>query len=244
MNDDALDIIHRDEALIAINKPPGLLVHRSAIDKHETRFAMQVLRNQIGQRVWPVHRLDKPTSGVLLFGLNQAVATQLGAQFSNQQTRKTYLAIVRGWPDETGRIDYPLVEQLDKMTDQQAQQNKPAQSAITDWERLATIELPVAVTRYPTSRYALLRITPHTGRKHQIRRHLHHIHHPIIGDTTHGEGRHNRFFRNHYGIHRLLLAAVGLTITHPVSGKPLTLTAPAGESFDQLASEFGWPSTN
>ncbi len=200
-----LPIIYQDKYLVAINKPSGLLVHRSMIDRHETRFAMQMVRDQIGQRVYPLHRLDKPTSGVLLFALSPEVAKLAGEQFQQHSVSKSYLAIVRGVTDEKGLIDHALREQLDKITDRKAQKDKPAQDAITHYRRLADIELPVCIDRYPTSRYSLLQLTPETGRKHQIRRHLKHISHPIIGDAKHGKGKHNRYFARHLAVYYCLV---------------------------------------
>lgn len=238
---ETLEIIYRDDYLIAINKPPGLLVHRSAIDRYETRFALQMLRDQIGQHVYPVHRLDKPTSGVLLFALSSEVARLLSEQFENHQVQKTYMAVVRGIPPQTGRIDYPLKEQLDKKTDAQAKQDKEAQPAVTEFETLASAELPFAVGRYPSSRYSLVKLSPKTGRKHQLRRHMKHLYHPIIGDTTHGEGRHNRFFREHFNCGRLLLAAVQLQLKHPISCADLLLVAGAGAQFTHVNETLNWP---
>lgn len=230
-----LKILYRDEHMVAIDKPAGLLVHRSKIDRHETRFAMQMLRDQIDQHVYPVHRLDKPTSGVLLFALSSDIARQLAEQFTQRQVSKTYQAIVRGLPGE-GIIDYPLVEQQDRLTD--SMQSKDAQAAITHYQTLATCELPYAVDRYPTSRYAWLSLTPKTGRKHQIRRHMHHISHPIIGDTSHGNGKHNRFFRDQYACSRLLLAATELCVMHPVKQQMIRLQAPIADVFLQVTAEL------
>ena len=210
-----LDILYHDDCLVAINKPSGLLVHRSPIDRHETRFAMQLTRDQIGQRVYPVHRLDKPTSGVLLFALDSHTARLMTAQFTAGQVQKTYLAVVRGYLPDSGVIDYPLVEALDALADADADPDKPAQAAITHYRRLATTELPFAVGRYPTARYSLAELQPKTGRKHQLRRHLKHIFHPIVGDTTHGDGKQNAFFRQQLDCHRLLLHAQQLQVTHP-----------------------------
>ncbi len=235
-----LEILFQDETLVAINKPAGLLVHRSAIDRRETRFALQLLRNQIGQRVYPLHRLDKPTSGVLLFALDVETARQLTTAFAAGEVSKRYLAVVRGHPDEQGIVDYPLCETLDKMTDRRARQDKPAQSAVTDYRRLATAELPVRVDRYPTSRYALIEAVPRTGRKHQIRRHMKHIAHPVIGDTTYGKARHNRLFAERFGNTRLLLHAQSLDFVHPVSRRMLTLSAPLDAMFAQIAQALGW----
>lgn len=235
--DDRLPILYQDEHLVAINKPAGLLVHRSAIDRHETRFAVQCLRDQLGQKVYPVHRLDKPTSGVLLFALSSEIARLMTVEFTERRVHKTYQAIVRGWPLEQAVIDYPLVEQLDKMTDN-LDVIKPAQTAITEYQTLATCELPFAVDRYATSRYAWLQLKPKTGRKHQIRRHMHHISHPIIGDTTHGNGRHNRFFRQEFNCHRLLLAATELEFVHPLTQTNIVIEADLGADFQGITRLF------
>jgi tRNA pseudouridine65 synthase len=235
-----LPILYRDELLIAVNKPAGLLVHRSEIDRHETRFAIQMVRNQIGLHVFPLHRLDKPTSGVLLFALSSDVARRMMDQFVNNTVQKRYLAVVRGYTAEAAVIDHPLKEELDRMTDSQAQQDKAAQPAITDYHRLATAELPYAVGRYATARYSLLRVTPRSGRKHQIRRHMKHIFHPIVGDTTHGDGRQNEFFRDHFNCHRLLLAATELELVHPITHQPLLIQAPLDAEYQQIIDALGW----
>jgi len=236
---DQLDIIYRDEFLIAINKPSGLLVHRSAIDRHETRFAMQMLRDQIGQHVFPVHRLDKPTSGVLVFALNAEIAKLMGDIFSQHQVQKTYVAVVRGIAPEYLLLDYPLIEELDKYTDKNAR-TPEAKPAVTEFFKLADIALPYAVDKYPESRYSLVKCLPQTGRKHQIRRHLKHISHPIIGDAKHGKGNHNRFFQEAFNAHRLLLAATELTFKHPINEKQIKLIAPLDETMTQLIQRFNW----
>lgn len=235
-----LDILYRDEQLIAIAKPSGLLVHRSMLDRHETRFAVQLLRDQIGQRVHPVHRLDRGTSGVLLFALDSETARAAGAQFEAQRVGKTYLAIVRGHPDATGRIDHPLNRLRDAAEFRPENSRDETQAARTDYRRLATVELPFAVDRYPTSRYALLELKPHSGRRHQLRRHLKHIAHPIIGDATYGKGCHNRFFQTQFACRRLLLACTALCLQHPLHGTPLRITAPLSGDFAQLIGALGW----
>lgn len=235
-----MDILYQDEQLVAVNKPAGLLVHRSEIDRHETQFAVQMLRDQLGQKVFPVHRLDKPTAGVLLFALNSVAARQMMDVFMGTGVNKTYLAIVRGHTTEQDVIDYPLKEQLDKMTDAKANQDKAAQTAITHYQRLATAELPFPVGRYSTSRYSLLELSPKTGRKHQLRRHLKHIFHPIIGDTSHGDGTQNTFFRQQFNCHQLLLAATQLSFIHPTSGLPVNITAPLDAVFSYVIEQLGW----
>lgn len=234
-----LEILYRDDWLIAIHKPAGLLVHRSELDRRETRFAVQLLRDQIGRRVQPVHRLDPGTSGGLLFAFDADIAAALGRQFESQAVDKRYLAIVRGWPAESGVIDHPLRIVRDPY-ERAAEDEVPAQAALTRFRRLATVELPIAVDRYPESRYALLALEPETGRRHQLRRHLKHLSHPIIGDATYGKGVHNRMFEEHFGSERLLLANLGLRFTHPVSDLSTTVTAAPSEDFRRVIHALGW----
>ena len=235
-----LDVIYRDHWLVAINKPSGLLVHRSMIDRYETRFAIQLLRDQIGQPVFPLHRLDKPTSGVLVFALSSEVARLAGEQFQEGRIGKTYHAIVRGYTPDSGVIDHPLKEKLDKIADRKARQDKPAREAVTEYHRLATVELPIAIDRYPSSRYSLVEARPGTGRKHQVRRHMKHISHPIIGDAKHGKGNHNRYFAENFDAGRLLLHCSKMAMCHPVTGKPITFYASWDIVFVQLLERFGW----
>jgi tRNA pseudouridine65 synthase len=235
-----LPILFQDEHLVIINKPSGLLVHRSMIDRHETRFALQMVRDQIGQRVYPIHRLDKPTSGVLVFALNSEVARICSELMQAGKFKKSYLAIVRGFAPESGHIDHPLKEELDKYTDAKARLNNPAKEAQTDYKCLAQVELPIAIDNYPQSRFSLVRCFPHTGRKHQIRRHLKHISHPIIGDAKHGKGKYNRYFAEHFGAGRLLLHANQLTFPHPLTGDKISVTAPLDSIFIDLFKRFEW----
>ena len=239
-----LDIIFQDKYLIAIQKPAGLLVHKSPIDKHETRYAMKILRNQIDQWVYPVHRLDKPTSGLLLFALHQDIAKQIGGMFEEHLIHKEYLAIVRGYTQLEGHIDHALKEiAVFKHLEKQAQQKAPKES-ITDYQRLKTYELPYTDGRFATSRYSLVKLYPKTGRKHQIRRHLKHISHPIIGDVKYGKGEHNRLFNEHLSSHRLLLAAQTMTFPHPVDGKTIKLQCPLESNFEETLSKLEEFETN
>lgn len=224
-----LEVLYRDERFIAIDKPAGMLVHRTWISDG-SEFALQRLRDQIGRRVYPLHRLDRPTSGVLLFALDREAAAELGAAFEARQLEKRYLAVTRGFVEEEGVIDYALREEPDK----------PAQAAVTRYRPLARVELPIAVGRYPTARYSLVEAMPETGRMHQLRKHFAHIFHPIIGDTTHGEGRHNRLFRERFGLHRLLLLAHRLDFTHPYSGERISIRAPLPPELGPMFEQFGW----
>lgn len=235
-----LDILFQDECFVAIHKPAGLLVHRSELDRHETRFAVQMLREQLGRIVWPVHRLDRGTSGVLLFALTHDALIAASASFETNQVSKQYLAVVRGWPPEHGRIDHPLTRQYDDY-ERKSDTPAPAQEALTHYQRLATVELPIQVdARYPASRYALLAVQPETGRRHQIRRHLKHIAHPIVGDATHGKGQHNRMFQKQFSCHRLLLLCQSLSLTHPITNERLDLHTEVDDSFVTVCQKLGW----
>jgi len=234
---EVLPILYHDEHVVVIDKPSGLLVHRSPIDRHETRFAVQMLRDQLGRRVHPVHRLDKGTSGALAFALDRETATRLAEQFADQRVGKTYLAIVRGWPPAQGVIDHPLDAVQDEYAPTAVTAPKPCR---TSYRTVATVELPVRVDRYPTSRYALVELEPETGRRHQLRRHLAHLSHPIIGDSTYGKGRHNRLFAERFGVQRLLLACIGLEFRHPVTGEALVVRAEPGAEFAALQRQLDW----
>ncbi|MCW8331328.1 tRNA pseudouridine(65) synthase TruC [Photobacterium sp. SDRW27] len=235
-----LEIIYQDEYLVAVNKPAGMLVHRSWLDRHETVFVMQTLRDQIGQHVFPLHRLDRPTSGVLLFGLSSEIAALMMPKFAGRDIHKTYHAVVRGWVKEAAVLDYPLKEELDKIADKDADQDKEAQPAITAYAPLAIVETEIPVGRYATSRYTLVEMKPETGRKHQLRRHMHHLSHHIIGDVNHGDGRHNRMFRDNYECRRLMLHASRLQLDHPVTGEALDIRATVDDAWNRVMTAFDW----
>ena len=216
-SDSPLSIVYQDEEYVAINKPPRLLVHRTAIDSQETQFAVQLLRDQIGQRVFPVHRLDKPTSGVLLFALNESALTKAQKAFEMGHVNKTYHAIVRGHPSESGVIDHPLRKMLDRGP---KTKSDTAQEAKTLYRTLATVEQPIPTERYPKTRYAWVELDPKTGRRHQLRRHLSHIDCPIIGDA-----RRNLAFKEQYGFVRLFLHASSISLVHPFSQVSIEIEA-------------------
>jgi tRNA pseudouridine65 synthase len=230
--------IFRDQWLLVVHKPAGLLVHRSPIDAHETEFALQYAREMNGGgHVYPVHRLDRPTSGLLVFARDPGTASALGKALMAGEVSKTYLAMVRGWTPEEGFIDYPLREEPEDR--RLKNEPQPLREARTRYRRLATTEIPVQIEGHPTSRYSLVALYPETGRKHQLRRHMKHISHPIIGDAYHGRGRHNRYFAQRFGHGRLMLAATGMTFVHPVTGARLQLRAEPEASFLQVLSIFG-----
>ena len=235
-----LEILYQDEYLVAINKPTGLLVHKSMIDRHEIYFAMKMLRDQIEQWVYPIHRLDKPTSGVLLFALDSHTAKLMSEQFAAHSIQKTYIAVGRGYVEDEGIIDHALKEKLDKISDKDASKFKEAQEAITAFRCLDKVELNASVGRYDKTRYSLVELKPRTGRKHQLRRHMKHINHHLLGDTKYGRGEHNKFVREKYDINRLLLHALSLEIKHPYSNESMIFKADFDDTFKMIFNEFGW----
>lgn len=214
---------------MAVAKPPGMAVHRSE-QVHDRAPALQVLRDQLGCWVYPVHRLDRGTSGVLLFALDPDTARVVGEALTQRDVDKRYLAVVRGFAPEHADIDYPLREEPES----------PLQPARTTLQRRGTVVLPIPVGRYPEARYSLVELRPHTGRLHQLRKHMAHLRHPIVGDVRHGEGRHNRLFREHFGVHRMLLHARAMALPHPVTRAPLELRAPLDAELATLLTTLGW----
>ena len=205
------------------------------------KYALKIRKGDWGMFVFGKMLSARRLCCVLLFALDKDVCPEAAAQFEKQQVEKTYLAVVRGHPDECGIIDHPLTRQFDDYEFRAANATTAAQEAITRYRRLAVAELPHAVDRYPTSRYALVELMPQTGRRHQIRRHLKHIAHPIVGDATYGKGRHNRLFQDLFNCHRLLLACLEMRLNHPVSGIALTLRAPLADDFASVIGQLGWP---
>ncbi len=215
-----LEILAEQNDWIAINKPHGLLVHKSRIARDATEFAVQLLRDQIQQVVYPVHRLDRKTGGVLLFAKNKATNAELQALFRERTVQKTYKAIVRGFVEEAGKIDYALTNE-DK--------TKEAQ---THYRCLEQFEIPVALGKFPTSRYSLVELTPHTGRFHQLRKHMAHIFHPIIGDRPHGCNKQNRMWKQDFQMDTMLLHAERLVFDW--QGKEILISANFSTEFQRV----------
>lgn len=227
-----LEILYQDDEIIAVNKPANLAVHRSKFVGPDDAFLIDLLREQVGGDVYLAHRLDRATSGVLLSARSKEVAGALGEQFMGRSVQKRYLAVVRGWPDpEQGSIDYPLPGSRD---------TGPRKDAVTDYQRLGVVEVPIALGRYESQRYSLVLASPRTGRFRQIRKHFAHIHHPIIGDSQHGRGDHNRLFKQFFSSHRLLLHALQLSFAHPASGEEMRITAGLDATWDRLIERFDW----
>lgn len=227
-----LPILYQDATLVAINKPHGLLVHRSPIagDVHE--FAVQILRDQLTQKVFPVHRLDRKTSGVLLFALDDATNRAMQIQFAEGNIQKSYLAIVRGYTEDSFEIDYALRRDDERGIG-------PIQEAFTSGKTLSRTEVPIPLGKHSSSRYSLVELTPTTGRMHQLRKHMAHVFHPIIGDRPHGCNKQNRMFKERFAMNSMLLHARELTFTHPEKRQELTINAPISDEFERMLKELG-----
>ncbi|MCX2454008.1 pseudouridine synthase [Pedobacter sp. PLR] len=224
-----LEIVYQDDHLIAINKPHGLLVHRSSIASDATEFALQMLRDQINKYVSPVHRLDRKTSGLLLFAFDKETEIAMHQQFQNAQVEKKYLAVLRGYAPDSEEIDYPL-----------AKENGNMQEAFTAFVTLQRAELEVALGKHPTSRYSLVEATPTTGRMHQLRRHFAHIFYPIIGDRKHGCNKQNKFFKEQWEMTTMLLHASELKFEHPVTKESIHLKADVHDEFKRVMELMSW----
>lgn len=225
----ALPILARGESWLAVDKPAGLSVHESSYTGPLEQTVLGILRGQLGQaRVHAIHRLDHATSGVLLVALDARIAALLSAQFESRAVRKRYLAIVRGEPADAFDVDHPLAG---------ADGKGALREALTRFRTLARVRLPIPLARHPEARYALVEALPESGRHHQVRRHLKHVAHPIVGDVKYGKGEHNRLFRQHYGVHRLLLHAQALAFVAP-EGVEVTVEAPLDAQFARAVALF------
>ncbi len=228
-----IPVLYRDEDLLVVNKPPGLLVHRTPLDPHETESLVTRLWDQLAMAIHPLHRLDRPTSGVLVAGLSQRILRPMSEAFAAGEVDKTYLALVRGWPEDEGIIDHPLRDLEDRRG--RKIREGSAREALTGYRTLERFEFPLPFGGFETTRCALVEVTPKTGRYRQIRRHFKHIFHPLIGDTTFGDGKVNRHFRDHFACHRLMLHARAVAFTHPVTGALLYVEAPVDALFTDPA---------
>jgi tRNA pseudouridine65 synthase len=230
---DAPTVLHLDRELVAVDKPPGLLVHPSALDAHASVTALGLLQAALGEPLWPLHRLDKATSGVLLFARGADAARRWRGEFEAGRVRKRYLALVRGWPADTGEIDRPLARDPERPSTGQ-----PHLAAATRWRVRARFEWPFPTgPHHPSSRYALVEVEPVTGRRHQIRRHFKQLAHPLVGDTTHGKGEHNRAVAAWLGTRRLWLHAVQVGIGEG-PGR-VAIDAPPGPEWAPLLGATG-----
>jgi tRNA pseudouridine65 synthase len=222
-----MDILFDDSAIMIVNKPAGLLTHQTKISSDRDSLVDR-LREQFSNPPSPVHRLDRPTSGIILCAYPGDTARILGDFFVNGKVRKRYVAIVRGFTEQEGKIDVPLSKDG----------TGELQRAVTTYKTLKTLEIEVSNNKYGTSRYSLIQAYPETGRFHQIRRHLAGIGHPVLGDTSHGDLRHNRIFSNYFSNNRLLLHSDSLNLPHPVTGIPISISAPSDGIMKEIMEQF------
>lgn len=220
MKETSLDIIFDSEDLIAINKPHGLLVHRTRLAIDATEFAVQLVRDQIGCKVFPCHRLDRKTSGVLLFAKHQSANQAMQALFRTGQVKKQYLAIVRGFIKEAGTIEYALSNE------------GKTKEALTHYEPIQHFEIPLQNGQFDTARYTLVKLLPETGRFHQLRKHMAHIRHPILGDRPHGCNKQNRIWKAEFGMTSMMLHAC--QISFEWKGLSIDIEAKKSEAFERV----------
>jgi len=229
------NILFRDDELLGVNKPAGVPVHGSRILEDQPETLIALVRLLEGGAVHPVHRLDRPVSGVMLLARSKQMLALMSQQFENREVGKCYLAVARGWTDPEGTISHALYPPRDE--------RKPAsiaREAVTHYQRIARVEIPVPVPPYPTARYSLLALYPETGRRHQLRRHMKHISHHLLGDTTYGRGDHNQVFRKELSCRRLLLHAWSLEFFHPDTQKQVLIQAPLDPEFQAVIEAFEW----
>jgi tRNA pseudouridine65 synthase len=228
---ESIEILARADHWLAVNKPAGLSVYESTYTGPREATLLGLLRRQLGvDRIHAIHRLDHATSGVLLLSLDARTAAELSAQFQSRAVVKTYIAVIRGEPAEQFQVDHPLSG---------ASGRGPGKPALTEFRTLGRLRLAIPLARHPEARYALVEALPETGRYHQIRRHLKHAAHPIVGDVKYGKGEHNRLFRQHYGVHRLLLHARRLQFADPGDGSVVNVEAPFDSAFERALALFG-----
>ncbi len=233
-----LTILYQDEHYVAVDKPAGLLVHRAKQTPLDEPVLLQQLRDQIGTFLYPAHRLDRPTSGLIVFGLTSEAAAKLVNLFTKRQVQKKYQALVRGYFPESVRVDLKLRDRFGEEQPGYDESCHPEQDAVTRFGLKENFEMPWECQGFSTSRYSLVEAMPETGRWHQIRRHLHHISHPIIGDHRHGDNHHNHAFEERLGLKRMLLVATELELQHPFTGELLCIRATLGREFESILSEL------
>ena len=236
-----IDIIFEDEWMIAVHKPVGMFVHRTDGWDRDRTPLLQHVRNLTGQHIYTIHRLDRATSGLVLMGKTAEASSVLHEMFRERKIAKTYSALVRGFCDQAGTIDIPLRPRQPNSANKlvaQPETERPEQDCCTHYQTVRMFELPFQSTRYQTTRCSLLTLKPETGRWHQIRRHVNRILHPVIGDTTHGDNTQNRFFRQKFGLTRLMLAATELQFRHPWTADHVRMYAEPSADFQTILEQI------
>lgn len=227
-----LTICYEDTSILAVNKPNNILVHHSSMANNKTDelSLVQLLYNQINQHCFPIHRLDRKTSGIVLFAKKKEDVAKWQHLFITNNIQKEYYGIVRGYAPLKGVIDSPV----------KGRDAKIHKSALTNYKRLATKELDIPVEPFDTSRYSLLALYPKTGRMHQLRVHLNKISYPLIGDPKYGDRFHNRMFANQLQYSNLFLHAKSLQFIHPDTKQLICVIADFPSDWLQICEKFNW----
>jgi len=229
----SIEIVYEDDYLIAVNKPNNFIVHESHYARNIKEITLlDFLYQQLGYHVYPIHRLDRKTSGILVLLKNKEFVAQFQALFTSNSINKTYYAIVRGFSKDSDSIDSPV-----KNDDTGVYKD-----ALTKYETIQQFETEIPVHPYNTSRYSLVKLTPETGRMHQLRIHLNKISHPIVGDYKYGDRFHNRMFENELNCIYMFLHAYSLEFIHPITNKKLVLSANFPNDWDKIFKKFNWNS--
>lgn len=227
-----IEILYKDEYCLCVNKPHDVLVHHGKFSRNNANEAalVQLLATQLGQKYYPVHRLDRRTSGVILLATKTAYVAAFQKLFTEQHIQKTYYAVVRGFGPEFKRIDSPV----------KGKDAKAYKEALTEVNLLEKVTLEIPVKPYDSSRYSLVKLTPKTGRMHQLRIHMKKISHPIIGDGKYGDHRHDAMYSTQFGWENLFLHAGSLVFTHPFTEVAQQITAPFSKNWEALFTQFSW----
>jgi tRNA pseudouridine65 synthase len=227
-----LEIMYQDEYCICVNKPNNVVVHHSFLSRNiaEEQSLLQLLETQLGKKYYPVHRLDRKTSGSILLTTKTEYVSKFQELFTLQQIQKTYYAVVRGHAPDSKIIDTPV----------KGKDGKSYKEALTHLKTLETITLDIPVKPYDSSRYSLVALEPKTGRMHQLRAHTLKVSHPIIGDAKYGDKNHDLMFETNFGWKNLFLHAGGLTFKHPFTQEALNLKSEFPEDWNSLFKEFQW----
>lgn len=227
----AINIIYEDEYMIVVNKPNNFLIHQSHYARNINEpTLLEFLHEQLGYQIYPAHRLDRKTSGIILLAKEKEFVKEFQALFTTNDIIKTYYAIVRGFSKTSGTIDSPV-----KNDDTGVYKD-----AVTNYKTINNIALDIPVRPYDGSRYSLMKLTPSTGRMHQLRKHLNKISHPIVGDYKYGDRFHNRMFETEFNCKYLFLHAYSISFIHPITNQQMNLTADFPTDWEMLFKKFDW----
>ena len=228
----SLEIIYQDSYCLLVTKPNNVLVHHAhhSRNKIDEKSLMQLIEDQLGTRYFPIHRLDRKTSGIILLATKKEYVSTFQALFTNKKIKKIYYGVVRGYSQDNRIIDSP-VKGRDALV------YKEAESHL---KRLDKIELNIPVKPYDSSRYSLVELTPTTGRMHQLRIHMNKLSTPLINDAKYGDKNHDTMYGEQFGWTNLFLHAGSLAFTHPFSNQKLVLKSSFPDDWIQLFDKFSW----